>query len=109
MELVTTGERTVFADDVIKNRGLLRAKHFTWESPRNGLIVYAGKEFLRVIFLTGVNTSASYFNIKASEVAAGQWDIAYTADMENVCLIRSASASDLVTEVRKLFKEEAEP
>lgn len=109
MKFITTDEHPVFADDVIKNRGLIRATYLTWESPRNGLIVYAGKEFLRVIFLTGVNTSASYFNIKASEVAAGQWDIRWSADMENVCLLRSASASDLVAEVRKLFKEEVEP
>ena len=84
MELITTGERTVFADDVIKNRGLVRAKHLTWTEPRNGLIVYAGKEFLRVIFLTGVNTAASYFNIKAGEVAAGEWQILYTADMKEI-------------------------
>ena len=84
MEFVTTGERTVFAEDVIKNRGLVRAKHMTWDEPRNGLIVYAGKEFLRVIFLTGVNTAASYFNIKASEVAAGEWQILYTADMKEI-------------------------
>ena len=106
MEFVTTGEHPVFADEVIKKRGLIRATHVTWDEPRNGLIVYAGKEILRVLFLTGVNAAASYFLIKASDVAAGFWTILYSNDMEDVYLLRNSAASNLVTEVRRLFKEE---
>lgn len=81
-ELITRGEQIQFASDVIKKRGFIRAKYHTWEDFRNGLTTYAGKDYLRVLFQTGINVSTSYYTIKISEVEAELWKIIYTPDLE---------------------------
>ena len=105
-DLLVTSESNGFNTSVVKQGALIRATHCTWQAARNGIVAYAKKDFCRVLFLHSVNTAASYFTIKASEVADGQWTIMLTNDMEDVYLLRHASAADLVAEVRKLFKEE---
>ena len=104
MDLITTGEQTKFADDIVKKRGFIRGKHITWHGARNGLITFASPTLLQVLFLTGINASASYFTIRANEVANNEWDILYSNDLETVHSL--TKTSDLVTEVRKLFTEE---
>ena len=106
MKLLINGENAVFNSEVVKRCALIRAQHITWNEARNGIIAFVSPLFVRVIFLTGVNTSASYFMIKASEVSGGQWTIMLTNDMESVYVQQNASTVDLVTEVKKLFKEE---
>lgn len=81
-ELVNHGEQYEFAREIIQKRGLIRAKYHSWEDYRNGLITYAGKTFLKVLFLTGVNMCATYYTIKISEVVAGSWTITYTNDFK---------------------------
>ena len=81
-ELITRGERAEFTSDLIKKRGFVRAKFWSWAEPRNGLVTYASKEYLRVLFQTGVNVSTSYYTIKIAEVEAGLWQITYTPDLE---------------------------
>lgn len=76
------GEQYEFAREIIQKRGLIRAKYHSWEDYRNGLITYAGKTFLKVLFLTGVNMAATYYTIKISEVVAGSWVITYTNDFK---------------------------
>ena len=80
-ELITRGEHAEFAQDVIKRRGFIRAKYKTWDEPRNGLVTFASKSFLRVLFQTGINIATSYYTIKISEVEAGLWQITYTPDL----------------------------
>ena len=80
-ELITSGERAEFVSDLIKKRGFIRARYKTWEEPRNGLITYAGKEYLRVLFQTGINVATSYYTIKISEVEAGLWQLIYSPDL----------------------------
>ena len=106
MDLIIKGENSTFNPEIVKRGGLIRAQHVTWCEPRNGLITLVGRDYARVLFLTGVNAAASYFTIRASEVAAGQWTILLTNDMIDAYIQRNAAAFDLVTEVRKLFKEE---
>ena len=81
-ELLNHGEQYEFAREIIQKRGLIRAKYHSWEDYRNGLITYAGKTFLKVLFLTGVNMCATYYTIKISEVVAGSWAITYTNDFK---------------------------
>lgn len=80
-DLITRGEQVQFADDVIKKRGFIRAKYWSWEEPRNGLVTFANKDYLRVLFLTGTNIAASYYMIKIAEVDAKSWEITYTPDL----------------------------
>lgn len=109
-KLITTGEQSEFIVDVIKRRGFIRAKYWSWDEPRNGLITYADKSFLRVLFLTGVNVAASYYPIKIEEVTAGLWKLAYTPDFKTFYIINgneeeSETDIDLIEGVRKLFEE----
>ena len=80
-ELITRGERAEFVSDLIKKRGFIRAKYWSWTEPRNGLITFASKSFLRVLFQTGINIATSYYTIKISEVEAALWEITYTPDL----------------------------
>ena len=82
-EILTTGEQVEFLPEIIKRRGFLRAKYWSWDDFRNGLVTFADKTTLRVLFQTGVNASTSYFKITASEVNAGLWQLIYSSDMEN--------------------------
>ena len=85
-DLLVTGEMTGFNTDVVKHGSLIRATHYSWTEPRNGIVAFAKKDFCRVLFFTGVATSASYYTIKASEVADGQWTILLSNDMTDVYL-----------------------
>ena len=106
-ELVNHGEQYEFAREIIQKRGLIRAKYHSWEDYRNGLITYAGKTFLKVLFLTGVNMAATYYTIKISEVVAGLWEIKYTSDMATFYTTEggeSESELDFKAEVLNIFR-----
>ena len=109
MDLTTTGSRTEFLPEVIKRRGFIRAKYWSWEEPRNGLITFANKDFLKVLFQTSVNAATSYYTVKISEVEAGLWRIIYTPDLEDFGVIGGDDSEDdfdLITAVKNLFKGE---
>lgn len=106
-ELITTGDRSEFISEVIKKRGFIRARYATWDEPRNGLITFAGKTMLKVLFQTAVNVATSYYTIKISEVLAGLWEITYTNDLEHFYRIDGGQAIedvDLETKVRTIFR-----
>ena len=108
-ELVTTGESLEFLPELIKRRGFLRAKYWSWDDWRNGLVTFADKKSLRVLFQTGVNASTSYYTVKITEVAAGLWDLIYSNDMETFYRADSKSTQESrITEsdVADLFREE---
>lgn len=92
-ELITRGEQIQFAD-VIEKRGFIRAKYHTWDEPRNGLVAFASKNLLRVLFQTGVNIATSYYTIKIAEVDAGLWQITYTPDLATFYEINNTDSED---------------
>lgn len=83
-ELITTSEVPTFNLDIIKQSGFVVGKHKSWKYFRNGLVTFAEPRKLTVLFQTGAHASTSYFVVKASEVAAGDWDITYSNDMEEI-------------------------
>lgn len=108
-ELVTTGESVEFSSELIKRRGFLRAKYWSWNDWRNGLVTFADKKSLRVLFQTGVNASTSYYTVKITEVAAGLWDLIYSNDMETFYRVDSkATQENRISEsdVADLFRDE---
>lgn len=108
MEIVTKGEVVTFSPEIAQRRGFIRAKHITWPNFRNGLITFTSPILLQSLFLTGVNASASYYTIRASEVANGEWDIILSYDLKDVYETTNSDSSDLVKAVKKLFKEETD-
>lgn len=110
-ELVERGERMTFNREIIKKRGVIRAKYWSWCEPRVGLITFASAGLIKALFLTSVNTAAAYFNIKIEEVQAGLWKILYSSDLEHFYRIEGGEPEediDLETAVRKLFEEAEE-
>ena len=108
--LVVRNERPEFVSELIQRRGFVRAKYWSWDAPRNGLVTFASPEFLRVLFQTGVNVATSYYTIKIAEVASGLWEIIYTPDLEHFYKISGGESPegddiDLVAEVHRLFEE----
>jgi len=81
-DLIITGETVQFNLDVIKPSGFIRAKYHTWKDYRNGLVTFVKPDKLTCLFQTGANSTVSYFAVKAAEVAAGNWDIIYSNDLE---------------------------
>ena len=79
-DLITRGEQVQFADDVIKKRGFIRAKYWSWDEPRDKLVLFATKKYSRVLFQTGVSVIMSCM-IEIAEVDAGLWQITYTPDL----------------------------
>lgn len=107
-ELVERGERACFNRDIIKKRGVVKAKYWFWDSPRLGLVTYAGKDLLKILFLTGINQCATYFSIKINEVEAGLWEILFTPDLEHFYRVEGGEPEEdieLDAAVRKLFEE----
>lgn len=106
-ELITSAERDEFINEILQRRGLIRAKYWSWTEPRNGLIVYAASTWLKVLFLTGVNVSTSYYVISVDEVKAGLWQLTYTNDFEHFYKIEGGKAKedvDLETAIKNIFK-----
>lgn len=83
MILLNDETRKIFNLDEIKKKGLIRAQYHSWAEPRNGIVVAVGETVLQVLFLTGINTAACYYEIKAEEVFDGKWSINYTNDMDD--------------------------
>ena len=108
-EIITSDERLEFAPEIIKRRGFIRAKYWSWTEPKNGLITHAAKDKLIVLFQTNINTAVSYYPIKIGEVAKGLWDISYTNDLETIYKFTGGAEQeeviDLPKAVRALFKE----
>lgn len=110
-ELIGLSEQPEFAREIIRRRGFIRAKHYSWTEPRNGLITHASPRILTVLFLANIGASVSYYTIKISEVAAGAWDLIYTNDFEHFYKIAGGETEeqiDLPSAVKKLFEESDE-
>lgn len=81
-DLINQRERLEFNMELFKKRGFLKAKYFSWEEPRFGLIVFAAPDFLKVLFLSGLNAATSYYVIAIREVEQRLWTFSYTPDMK---------------------------
>ena len=84
MPLIKDTVNTVFDEASVHKGDLIRAKHETWDEPRNGIITAVSDKKLTVLFLPGLGNVTNYFTILASEVAAGKWEIKWTTDMETI-------------------------
>lgn len=75
MDIIITSEVPAFDTDKVQRGGFIRAKHFSWQSPRNALVAFVKPARLTCLYLVGVNATVKYFNITADEVAAGDYEI----------------------------------
>ena len=84
MPLIKDTVNIVFDEASVHKGDLIRAKHETWDEPRNGIITAVSDKKLTVLFLPGLGNVTNYFTILASEVAAGKWAVRWTTDMETI-------------------------
>ena len=84
MALIAPTEIPLFVEGEIVRGDLIRAWHYSWDGPRNGLVFASGPREIRAIFMPGVHTAYAYFTIKAKDVADGDWDITYSHDFTTV-------------------------
>jgi len=84
MPLIKDTINIVFDEASVHKGDLIRAKHETWDEPRNGIVTAVSDDKLTVLFLPGLGNVTNYFTILASEVAAGKWTVRWTTDMETI-------------------------
>ena len=82
--MIIKRERDEFNKTLFRRGGFVRAKHFSWDAPRNGLVAYASAAYIKVLFLTGADTAASYFNLRVEEVVLGQWQLTVSPDLDTI-------------------------
>ena len=82
-DIINQRERAEFNLELFRRRGFIRAKYFSWDEPRMGLIVFAMPDFLKVLFLAGMNSATSYYVIKIREVEQKLWTFTYSPDMKS--------------------------
>lgn len=63
---------------------LLWGRHSTWGEGRAGFVASATKERLIVQYHPGIGNVTNHFIIPVSEVADGQWEIRWSADLSEI-------------------------
>ena len=81
-EIITKSERAEFRDELIERHGFVRAKYFAWNEYRNGLITWARKNAMTVLFQSDRLNALNYCTIDIKEIEAGMWTLIYTPDLE---------------------------
>lgn len=84
MPLVTEKPKAVFDISQIKRGYLLWGKHSTWNEGKAGFVTAATEEQLIVQYYPGIGNVTNHFIIPVAEVAEGQWEIRWTADLAEV-------------------------
>ena len=82
MPLITDTINKVFDKASVHKGDLIRAKHVTWDEPRDGIVTTVSDNKLTVLFLPGLGNVTNYFTILTSEVETGKWTVRWTTDME---------------------------
>ena len=86
-ELLILDEQLVFDVTKIKRGNFVRAHSTTWNKDewRNGLIVGAAKDKLKVLCMTGTTSAAiNYFHISLADVRNGLWVLMISENLEEV-------------------------
>ncbi len=84
MALVTEQPRAVFDLAEIKRGYLLWGRHRTWKEGKAGFVTSATEGQLVVQYHPGIGNVTNHFFIPVSEVADGQWEIRWSADLSAV-------------------------
>lgn len=84
MALIKDNEAPVFDREQVHKGDLIRAKHLTWDEYRNGLVVSITDDRLVAQYYTGYGNVTNHYVMLASEVSRGEWQAAWTSDMEEI-------------------------
>lgn len=84
MNLISDKVKHLFDTKVIKRGCAVRVKRADDTEYRIGLVQEVKPETIRIIYTNIQNGAMSYLDLKASEVAAGMWEVAWTKDLEEL-------------------------
>lgn len=84
MELVIEKPEASFDLTRISQGCLLWGRHFTWDEGKAGFVTAVTKEQIIVQYHPGIGNVTNHFIIPVSEVAGGQWEIRWSADLLEV-------------------------
>ncbi len=84
MALIKDNEAPVFDREQVHKGDLIRAKHQTWDEYRNGLVVSIADDRLVAQYYTGYGNVTNHFVMLAEEVSRGEWQAAWTSDLEEI-------------------------
>lgn len=79
-------EQPVAAFDLseIKRGYLLWGRHNTWNEGKAGFVTSATENQLIAQYYPGIGNVTNHFIVPVSEVAEGQWEIRWSADMKDI-------------------------
>lgn len=84
MPLVIEQQEIMFDLSQIKQGYLIYGKHYTWQEGKSGFVTSASEKKLTVQYHPGIGNITNHFFIPVSEVAAGEWEMRWSADLAEV-------------------------
>ena len=95
MPLSTDTINKVFDKASVHKGDLIRAKHVTWDEPRNGIVTAVSDNKLTVLFFCqDWGTSQNYFTILASEVETGKWTVRWTTGHGDPSILKARAGDE---------------
>ena len=85
--LIKTQPATVIDSSVIRPGYAIYAKNYTWDSGRTGFVTSVTDDMITVQYYPGIGNVTNHFFIKADQIAAGHWDVRWSADLSEVSSI----------------------
>lgn len=89
MALIVDSITKVFDTAQIKKGYLMYAKHRSWPDGRGGFVTAVTDKQITVQYHPGIANVTNHFFLQADEVAAGEWEVRWSADMIEVHEYRS--------------------
>lgn len=84
MALIVDSITKVFDTAQIKKGYLMYAKHRSWPDGRGGFVTAVTDNQITVQYHPGIANVTNHFFLPADEVAAGEWEVRWSADMIEV-------------------------
>ena len=84
MELIIEKPESVLNTSEIKTGMLVYAKHVSWKCGISGFVTAITEKEMIVQYHPRIGNVTNHFFINAKEVAAGDWQIRYSADLSEV-------------------------
>ena len=84
MALIIDSVSKVFDTALIKRGYLMYAKHRTWPEGKGGFVTAVTEEQITIQYHPGIGNVTNHFFLPAVEVATGEWEVRWSADLKEV-------------------------
>ena len=94
MSLILEKPENIFDTAVIDTGYLVYAKHNSWNDGIGGFVTAVTDKEIVVQYHPGIGNVTNHFIMQAQDVAAGNWEIRYSADMKDIISYPEQEAED---------------